>query len=106
LAVLRVSANSNPSATAGAIANGIRHQGLARIDVIGPRAVNQAVKAIAIARSYVAAGGIDLYCTPSFASIFVQDQGEEKTAIRFEIRSRHGMCGSAEGSDAVGMANT
>lgn len=104
--VLRVSSNSSPSATAGAIANGIRTEGLAQIDVIGPRAVNQAVKAIAIARSYVAAGGVDLFFTPSFESIHVQEQGEEKTAIRFEIRSRHALCTSANDSDAVGMANT
>jgi stage V sporulation protein S len=90
--MLKVSSDSDPSSAAGAIANGIRECGTAQIQVIGPRAVNQAVKAIAIARGYVAASGLDVYCVPSFASIQVGD-GQEKTAIQFDVRSRHGLHG-------------
>ena len=91
--VLKVSSNSNPGAAAGAIANGIRENGTAEVQVIGPRAVNQAVKAIAIARGYLAASGVDLYCVPSFASIRIGDGGEEKTAIHFRLRTRHDVRG-------------
>ena len=86
---LRVSSHSDPSAAAGAIANGVREQNEVEIEVIGPRAVNQAVKAIAIARGYVASAGTDLYCVPSFTSIQVAATGNEKTAIHFAIRPRH-----------------
>lgn len=90
---LKVSSNSDPGSAAGAIANGIRECGSTEIQVIGPRAVNQAVKAIAIARGYLAASGVDLYCVPSFTSICVAEEDEEKTAIRFSIRTRHEISG-------------
>lgn len=85
--MLKVSSGSNPGATAGAIANGIRERGETQMQVIGPRAVNQAVKAIAIARGYLAASGVDLYFTPSFSSVLIE--GQEKTAIHFTVRTRH-----------------
>ena len=87
--VLKVSSNSDPGSAAGAIANGVREHGSTEIQVIGPRAVNQAVKAIAIARGYLAASGVDLYCVPSFTSICVAEEEQEKTAIHFSIRTRH-----------------
>lgn len=88
---LKVSSHSNPSATAGAIATGIRESGEAEIQVIGPRAVNQAVKSIAIARSYLASSGVDLYCVPSFTTLRVMEANEEKTAIHFAVRPRHAL---------------
>ena len=91
--MLKVSSESDPGATAGAIANGVRENGAAEIQVIGPRAVNQAIKAIAIARGYLAASAVDLYCVPSFTSILVEDGDQEKTAIHFSIRTRHGVYG-------------
>jgi len=91
--VLKVSASSDPCAAAGAIANGIRELGAAEIQVIGPRAVNQAIKAIAIARGYLAAGGLDVYCVPSFASIHVGDDEQERTAIQLAVRTRHDLKG-------------
>jgi len=89
--VLKVSSNSDPGATAGAIANGVRERGTAEIQVIGPRAVNQAVKAIAIARGYLAASAVDLYCVPSFTTILVAEGDQEKTAIHFSVKTRHGV---------------
>ena len=89
--MLKVSSDSDPGATAGAIANGIREYGTAEIQVIGPRAVNQAVKAIAIARGYLAASAVDLYCVPGFTSITVPEGDQEKTAIHFSVRTRHGI---------------
>ncbi len=92
--MLKVSSHSDPSATAGAIANGIRTTGEARLQVIGPRAVNQAVKAIAIARGYLATSGVDLYFTPGFASVRIGD--DEKTAIHFTVRPRFPLPASEE----------
>jgi stage V sporulation protein S len=76
--VLWASATTDPAATAGVIAHGIRVDGAAEIQVIGPRAVDHAVKAIAIARGCVAASGIDMYCIPSFASVHVGAEGTEE----------------------------
>lgn len=92
--MLKVSSSSDPGAAAGAIANGVREHGVAEIQVIGPRAVNQAVKAIAIARGYLAASGVDLYCVPCFTSIRVGEADEEKTAIHFSVRTRHEVYGA------------
>lgn len=87
MTVLKVSAKSRPIATAGALANTIREEGRAEIQVIGPKAVNQAIKAIAIARGYLASSGIDLILVPSFADVTID--GEAKTAIKMLVRPRH-----------------
>jgi len=87
MAILKVASSSNPSATAGALANTIREEGKAELQVIGPKAVNQAIKAIAIARGYIAPSGLDLIAIPSFVDVNID--GEEKTAIRIEVRPRH-----------------
>jgi stage V sporulation protein S len=94
--ILKVSTNSDPGATAGAIANGIREAGEVEIHVIGPRAVNQAVKAIAVARGYVAASGADLYCVPHFSTVVVGEDEQEKTGIRFVVRPRHRLLSPCE----------
>jgi len=86
---LRMSARSDPVAAAGAIARGVREYGGVDLLVIGPRAVNQTVKAIAVARGYVAPGGVDVYFVPSFCTIRVPDTQEERTGIRFSVRLRH-----------------
>ena len=57
------------------------------MQAIGAGAINQAVKAIAIARGFVAPGGIDLVCIPAFTEITIN--GEERTAIRFIVEPRH-----------------
>src|SRR5205823_13507532 len=62
--ILKVSATSKPVAVAGAIAGVVRSQTRVEVQAIGAGAINQAVKAIAISRGYVAAGGIDLMCIP------------------------------------------
>ena len=85
--VLKVSAHSSSIATAGALANTIRQAGSAEIQGIGPKAINQAVKAIAISRSYLASSGLDLIAVPSFVDVDVE--GESRTAIRFLVRPRH-----------------
>lgn len=84
--VLRVSAKSNPNAVAGALAGVIREKGAAELQTIGAGALNQAVKALAIARGFLAPSGVDLICRPAFADILVE--GEERTAIRLMIEPR------------------
>ncbi len=84
--VLKVSAHSRPSAVAGAIAGVIRHHGRAEVQAIGAGATNQAIKAVAIARDYLAPNGIDIVCVPAFIDVTIAN--EERTAIRLVIESR------------------
>ena len=84
--VLKVAAKSNPNSVAGALAGAIREQGKAEMQAIGAGAVNQAIKAIAIARGFVAPSGIDLVCIPAFVD--VQIDGLEKTAMKFIVGPR------------------
>ncbi|HEY8487423.1 MAG TPA: stage V sporulation protein S [Limnochordales bacterium] len=84
--VLKVSANSKPKSVAGALAAVLREKGSAEVQAVGAGAVNQAVKAIAITRGFVAPNGIDLICIPAFAEIEID--GEERTAIKFIVEPR------------------
>jgi stage V sporulation protein S len=84
--VLKVSAQSRPNAVAGAIAGVIRDSGMAEVQSVGAGATNQAIKAIAIARSYLRDEQIELICTPSFTDVVIA--GEERTAIRLLVERR------------------
>jgi stage V sporulation protein S len=84
--VLKVSAQSKPKSVAGALAAVIREKGAAELQAVGAGAVNQAIKAIAITRGYVAPNGIDLVTIPAFVEIII-DQ-EERTAIKFIVEPR------------------
>ncbi len=84
--VLKVSAKSSPNSVAGALAGVLREKGAAEMQAIGAGALNQAVKAVAIARGFVAPSGIDLICIPAFTDI--QIDGEERTAIKLIVEPR------------------
>jgi len=84
--VLKVSSQSRPSAVAGAIAGVVREKGKVEIQAIGAGAVNQAIKAVAIARGYLPPGGIDVICIPAFTDVFIE--GEERTAVKLIIEPR------------------
>jgi stage V sporulation protein S len=84
--IIRVSAKSRSPAVAGAIAGVVREHGRADLQAIGAGAVNQAVKAIAIARGFLLLDGLDVVSIPSF--IDVEIDGLERTAIRFSIEPR------------------
>lgn len=84
--ILKVSAKSNPNSVAGALAGVLRERGAAEIQAIGAGALNQAVKAVAIARGFVAPSGVDLICIPAFTDI--QIDGEERTAIKLIVEPR------------------
>ncbi|MGL4609764.1 MAG: stage V sporulation protein S [Trueperaceae bacterium] len=62
----------------------LRSQGGVEVQAIGPSAMNQAVKSIAIARSYLHPDGVDLYTQPSFVKLELQN--EERTAVRFTVK--------------------
>lgn len=83
---LKDSAKSNPNAVAGALAEVIRKEGSAVVQVIGAGALNQAVKAVAIARGYLAPTGYDIVMTPAFTDIEIGT--EERTAIRLSVQPR------------------
>lgn len=80
---IKVAADSRPRAVAGAIAGGIRERGLVNVRAIGASAVNQAVKAIAIAWGYLMPEGIEIVCTPLFDTVSVD--GQERTAMNFRV---------------------
>jgi stage V sporulation protein S len=84
--ILKVSSSSRPTAVAGAIAGIIRHNGHTELQAVGAGAVNQATKAIAIARHYLAPEGIDIVCIPDFAIVTIADQ--DKTAVRLIVEVR------------------
>ena len=84
--VLKVSTKSAPNAVAGAIAGVIREQGGVEVQAVGAGAINQALKAVAIARGFLAPSGVDLVCVPAFAT--VQIDGEDRTAIKLIVEPR------------------
>ena len=84
--VIKVSATSRSTAVAGAIAGVMREHHFAEVQAIGAGAVNQAVKALAIARGYLDGDGIDIICTPQFMEVDID--GQERTAVRFTVEPR------------------
>lgn len=80
---LRVSAKTNPNSLAGAIAGAIRKDSKTEVQAIGAGALNQAIKALAIARGFVAPAGINLICIPGFQDVKIGD--EERTAIKLLV---------------------
>jgi stage V sporulation protein S len=84
--VIRVAAQSRSTAVAGAIAGIVREHGRAEVQAIGAGAVNQAVKAAAIARGFLALDGLDIVCIPSFVDVEIG--GQERTAIRIAVEPR------------------
>ena len=84
--VLKVSSKSKPNSVAGALANAFREKQTVEIQAVGAGSLSQAIKAIAIARGYVAPTGKDLICVPAFSDIVID--GEERTAIKLIVESR------------------
>ena len=84
--VLKVSTKSNPNSVAGALAAIIKEKNIVEIQAVGAGAINQAVKAIAIARGFVATSGKDIVCIPAFTDIEID--GEERTAIKLIVQPR------------------
>jgi stage V sporulation protein S len=81
--IIKVSAKSRSTAVAGAIAGVVRESGRAEVQAIGAGAVNQAVKAVAIARGYLELDGIDVVCIPEFVEVEID--GQERTAVKLSV---------------------
>lgn len=86
MAILKVSAHSRPTAVAGAIAGSVRESRRAEVQAIGADAVNQAIKAVAVARGYLEQEAIDIICIPTFVDVDIG--GEERTAIKLTVEPR------------------
>jgi stage V sporulation protein S len=84
--IIKVAASSRSTAVAGAIAGVMREKGQVDVQAIGAGAVNQAVKAVCIARGYLEEDGIDLICVPAFVEVEID--GQERTAVRLSIQKR------------------
>ena len=81
--LIKVSATSKPTMVAGSIAGQIRERGCVTVQAIGAGAVNQAVKSLIKAGSYLADEQVKLAITPSLVMVFID--GRECTAVRFEV---------------------
>ncbi len=81
--LIKVSAKSRSTAVAGAIAGVMREAGFAELQAIGASAVNQSIKALAIARGYLKDDGIDIAVVPSFTEVTIQ--GAERTAVHMAV---------------------
>lgn len=84
--IIKVATRSRSTSVAGAIAGVVREHGRAEVQAIGAGAVNQSVKAVAIARGYLALDGIDVICIPAFTEVSIDDQ--ERTAVRLTVEPR------------------
>jgi stage V sporulation protein S len=84
--VIKISARSRTASVAGAIAGVIREAGRAEVQAIGAGAVNQAIKAIAIATGYLAEEDVHVVCVPSFVEVAIEEQ--ERTAVRIVVEPR------------------
>ena len=85
--MIKVSANSRTSAVAGAIAGTFRDNKRAEAQAIGAIAVNQVIKAIILAKSYLSEDGYDIQVTPEFADVEID--GKTRTAIKFIVEERN-----------------
>ena len=94
--MIKVSANSRTSAVAGAIAGVIRENKHAEVQAIGAGAVNQAIKALVLATSYLKNDGIDVVCMPEFVDVQIDDK--VRTAIKLVVEPRNGPHGGAPGT--------
>ena len=87
MSVIKVASHSRTAAVAGAIAGVMREADRAEVQAIGAAAVNQAVKAMVIAKSYLAEEGIDISFSPSFVEVMIHEQA--RTAIKFLVEPRN-----------------
>ena len=79
--VLKVSSKSKPNSVAGALANAFKDKQGIEIQAIGAGSINQTVKSLAIARSFLVVSGHDLSCVPVFSEVIIENS--KKTAICF-----------------------
>jgi len=86
MSVIKVSGTSRTSAVAGAIAGVFRESKRAEVQAIGAIAVNQAIKALALAKGYLKEDGYEIIFTPEFVDVEID--GKIRTAIKFTVELR------------------
>lgn len=86
--MMKVSSKSQPSKVAGALTCLLRENGCVQIQVIGAGALNQAMKAIAISRGYVASSGKEIYCIPCFYDLMIQEQTVTSLRLNVEMHEK------------------
>ena len=64
----------------------MREHRYAEVQSIGAGAVNQAVKALILARGYLVNDGIDIICVPEFVDVEIDTK--VRTAIKFVVTPR------------------
>ena len=84
--IVKIASTSKSTSAAGAIAGVVRDHGRAEVRAIGAGAVNQAMKATAIARHYLSQDGIDVICLPDFVELDIE--GQERTGLRITVEPR------------------
>ncbi|MGD9092948.1 MAG: stage V sporulation protein S [Anaerolineales bacterium] len=84
--IIKVSGRSRTSAVAGAIAGVFRENKYAEVQAIGASAINQAVKAMALARTYLAEDGYEVVFLPEFVDVEIEEK--IRTAIKFVVELR------------------
>ncbi|HZU87540.1 MAG TPA: stage V sporulation protein S [Anaerolineaceae bacterium] len=84
--IIKVKANSRTAAVAGAIAGVIREKKHAEVQAIGAGAVNQAVKALVLAKGYLAEEEVHVVCIPEFVDVDIE--GKIRTAIKLVVEIR------------------
>ena len=81
--ILKVASSSNPSSVAGALVKNMQEGKDVELLAVGAGAVNQAVKAVAIARGYVSPQGVDITIKPGFEDVEIE--GKKKTAVKLIV---------------------
>ncbi len=84
--IIKVSGKSRTSAVAGAIAGVFREQRHVEVQAIGASAINQAVKALALSRNYLAEDGFNVVFVPEFVDVEIDEK--VRTAIKFTVEER------------------
>ena len=97
---LKVSSKSSPASVAGAIAGMVKDGVPVNLQCVGAGAVNQAIKAIAIARGFLIPMGLDISCAPVFSDLLIN--GESRTAIRLSIYVHHLSVSSVDPNASIG----
>lgn len=82
---VKVASHSRSTAVAGSVAGIMRQDGYVEVRAIGAEAVNQAIKAVTIARKYLLQDGIDLAVIPEFETVYID--GAERTALNLAVFS-------------------
>lgn len=84
--IIKVRSNSRTSGVAGAIAGVVRDRQRAEVQAIGASAINQAVKAMALAKGYLIQDGISIIFIPEFVDVKIDEK--IRTAIKFVVEPR------------------